>query len=246
MPVCICNECGARVVTRSRFELECEECGGGLVEEHAYDPEPEELRCVDCGATVEGGARPSDDDDTERDSFYQGRYGVGDACPRCGGELDATSSRFTPLHERPEYRLAKKAARKLMRKHGLGEAPVDVLAPAKAEGLEVVYGRFDHHGLLKDGRIEVPVDQSPAAQRFVIAHETGHWHLRHQVAESKIETEGNAFAAELVIPRAELRQTVAAGPDLRTLCARFGASRQAMVYALMDAGLMGQVAPRRV
>ena len=242
MPVCVCSECGSRVVTRSRFELECEECGGELVEEDPYDPEPEELRCIDCGATVQGGIRPRDYDDAKRDAFYEGRYGVGDTCPRCGGELDVSSTRFTPLHERPEYRLAKEAAKKLLRKHGLREAPVDVEALAKAEGLDVVYGRFAHDGLLKDGRIEVPADQSLAAQRFAIAHELGHWILRHLIAAGKVEPEANAFAAELIIPRAELRQAVAERPDLRTLCARFGASREAMVYALMETRLMGQVA----
>jgi hypothetical protein len=245
MPVCICSDCGAKVITRSRFELECEECGGELVEEDAYDPEPEELRCVDCGAKVAGGARPHDEDEADRDEFYEGRYGVGDACPRCAGELDASTSGFTPLHERPEYRLAKEAARKLMRKHGLTEAPVDVEALARAEGLEVVYGAFAHEGLLIDNRIEVPVSESLAAQRFLIAHELGHWHLRHRIAESKIEPEANAFAAALVIPRAELKRVVESGPNLGALCRQFGASREAMVYALMGAGVMNKVGVRR-
>lgn len=245
MPVCICTDCGARVVTRSRFELECDECGGELVEEDSYDPEPDELRCVDCGGKFAGGARPRDEGEDERDEFYEGRYGIGDSCPRCGGELDVAGAPFTPINERPEYRLAKEAARKLMREHGLTEVPVDVETLARAEGLEVVYGRFAHQGLLNGDRIEVPVGETPAAQRFVIAHELGHWHLRHRVADVKIEPEANAFAAELVIPRGELREAVAARPTLRELCRRFGASREAMVYALMDARLMGEVARRR-
>jgi hypothetical protein len=244
MPVCICSDCGKRVTTRSRFELECEECGGELVEEDAYDPEPEELRCVDCGARATGGARPRDEDDSERDEYYQGRYGVGDACPRCGGDLDASTAVFTPLHERPEYRLAKEAARKLLRKHRQ-QTPVDVEALARAEGLQVVYGTFTHEGLLIGDRVEVPESESPAAQRFLIAHELGHWHLRHLVAESKIEPEANAFAAELVIPRAELKRAVDESPTLAELCRQFGASRQAMVYALMGARLMNKVRARQ-
>lgn len=245
MPVAICAECGKRVTTRSQFERECDECGGELVEEDAYDPEPEELRCVDCGAKVTGGAPLRDEDDPDRDEYYEGRYGVGDTCPRCGGELDAATGPFTPLNERPAYRLAREAARKLVRKHGPTESPVDVVALARAEGLEVVFGAFAHEGLLIEDRIEVPVSESPAAQRFLIAHELGHRHLRHRVVESKIEPEANAFAAELVIPRAELRRAVESQPSLKELCRKFGASREAMVYALMDARLMNKVGRQR-
>src|SRR4051794_28258442 len=97
MTVCICQHCGAEVKLRSQYELdgECPECGvAALVAEDAYDPEPAELVCADCGYQVEGGApaggRNSDD------AFYAGRLGVDDPCPRCGGTLDPSAAPRSP------------------------------------------------------------------------------------------------------------------------------------------------------
>lgn len=123
---------------------------------------------------------------------------------------------------------------------------VDVEALAVDEGLKVDRGRFSHEGKLDGDTIEVPLDESEAAQRFLIAHELGHWHLRHhyQVTDAKIEPEANAFAAELIIAQDELRKAVNNGLSLRELCRRFGASREAMVYALMSSKLMNKVVPK--
>jgi len=243
VPVCICGECGRRVTTRSQFEVDCPECGAeeALVPEDAYEPEPSELVCVDCGFRVEsGGRRRASDDD-----FYEGRFSVDDSCPRCEGVLDPDGGRRKTAREQPEFKLAKAAARTLVAKHKLSGPKIDVEALALAEGLEVVRGRFDHQGKLEGATIQVPENESEAAQRFLIAHELGHWHLRHQyqIADDKIEPEANAFAAELVISTSELREAVKGGLTLRELCGRFGASREAIVYALMSARLMNQVRP---
>src|SRR5687768_3255229 len=136
MAVCICRECGARVVTRSRFEVDCPECGGELVEEDAYDEEPEELVCVDCGYRIQGGGRGRATDD----DFHEGRLSVDDPCPRCEGVLDPDRGRRRTVREQPEFKLAKAAARNLVAKHGLSGAKIDVEALAIAEGLKVVRG----------------------------------------------------------------------------------------------------------
>lgn len=242
MAVCICKVCGEEVTTRSPFEVDCPECGAedALEEEDAYDSEPQELVCVDCGYRVQGGGREYEDDA----SYEGGRFTVEDPCPRCEGVLDPDAGRRRGVREQPEFKLAKAATHKLVAKHGLGGQKIDVEALAIAEGLKVVRGRFAHQGMLNGDVVEVPADESPAAQRFLIAHELGHWHLRHQVADDKIEAEANAFAAELVIGRAELREAVKAKPTLPELCRRFGASRDAMFYALMSARLMKQVSAR--
>jgi hypothetical protein len=239
MAVCICEECGARVTTRSKFEVDCTECGAeeALVPEDAYDPESTELVCVDCGYRVEGGGRGG-----HENADYAGRLSVDDPCPRCEGVLDPDGRRGA-VRDQPEYKLAKRAAEALIRKHGLRGPQIDVTALAEAEGLRVVGGRFPHQGLLVGDTVEVPEDEPLVAQRFLIAHELGHWHLRHQVPEAKIEREANAFASELLVPRDALRAAVQTRPTLAELRRHFNVSRDVIVYALMDARLIDRVRP---
>jgi hypothetical protein len=72
---------------------------------------------------------------------------------------------------------------------------VDVIAIARAAGLQVVFGPFDHAGMLIDGTtIEVPDKDPKTRQRFTVTHELGHVTLRHHVPADKLEVEANAFA----------------------------------------------------
>ncbi|HMJ01169.1 MAG TPA: ImmA/IrrE family metallo-endopeptidase [Gaiellaceae bacterium] len=241
MAVCRCRECGARVVTRSRFEVDCSECGAeeGLVAEDAYDPEPEELRCSRCAYVVEGGGI-----DEEHDDDYAGALTVDDPCPRCGGELvpkTASPGPTTTVSEKPESGVARAVARRLLMQHWTGEMPVDVDRIAKAVGLKVVRGPFRHQGMLRDGVVEVPESEASTAQRFAIAHETGHHELRHQVSSEKIEREANAFASELLLPRQVLKRAVEAGTHLDELRDLFQVSREALHWALQDARLLNKI-----
>jgi Zn-dependent peptidase ImmA (M78 family) len=123
--------------------------------------------------------------------------------------------------------------------------PVDVVALARVSGLTVIIGSFEHSGVLRDGTtIEVPSRDPPLRQRFTVAHELGHATLRHDVPEDRIEVEANAFAAELLLPRAALRQAVSDGLGFRAIAQRFEASRQATLYALAGAGLLERLAKR--
>jgi Zn-dependent peptidase ImmA (M78 family) len=105
-------------------------------------------------------------------------------------------------------------------------------------------------------------DRTAARQRFTMAHELGHWELRHSENEeippdsqgfagafenegetegrSPVEVEANCFAAELLMPSAWLkkeRKPVPAGrPD--ALAALYGVSREAMFYQLMRCNLI--------
>jgi Zn-dependent peptidase ImmA (M78 family) len=97
--------------------------------------------------------------------------------------------------------------------------------------------------MLVGDTVEVPDGEPAVAQRFLIAHELGHWHLRHKVAEGKIEREANAFASELLVPRDELRGAAKARPTLVELRRHFNVSRDVIVYALMDARLINSVRP---
>lgn len=248
MTVAVCRDCGARIPVRSSFELggECPECGAddALVAEDTYDPEPLELVCCDCRSRFDGGpvgTGPSHDD-------HGGRYTVEDACPFCStpdgaGELVPVES-FVAPRTQPDTPVARAAALALWREHG-SLVPVDVFAIAGAAGLTVTVGSFDHAGLLRDGAvIEVPRRDPLPRQRFTVAHELGHATLRHQVPEDRIEVEANAFAAELLLPRPALTQAVSAGLGFAALAERFQASRQATLYAVSGAGLLGALAGR--
>ncbi len=249
MTVAVCRICGARSPLRSDFELEgeCPECGAdeALVAEDAYDPEPLELICADCRARLDGGPAgvgPGGEGD------HEGRYTVEDPCPFCStleeaGELVPVET-FTEPRRQPDTPVARAAAERLWRTHG-ADVPVDVFAIARATGLTVIVGAFDHAGLLRDGTvIEVPSRDPPHRQRFTVAHELGHAVLRHEVPEDRIEVEANAFAAELLLPRPALTEAVSAGLGFRAIAEHFAASRQATLYALTGARLLERLAGR--
>lgn len=249
MTVAVCRVCGARVALHSDFELdgECPECEAdeALVAEDAYDADPLELICCDCRARFDGGPAGTG---PAGDADHEGRYTVEDACPFCStpegaGELVPVQT-FTEPRRQPGTPVARAAAARLWRAHG-SEVPVDVFAIARDTGLTVIVGAFDHAGLLRDGTmIEVPSRDPLTRQRFTVAHELGHATLRHEVPEDRIEVEANAFAAELILPRSALSRAVSAGLGFRAIADRFGASRQATLYALAGAGLLGKLAGR--
>jgi hypothetical protein len=246
MTVVVCNVCGHRGSLASRFELEgeCPECGAeeALVLEHAYDPEPLELICVDCRARVAGGPVSSSHSHPD----HEGRYTVEDPCPFCS--IEGERGELVPLEDltaprsQPETPLARAAARKLWLEHGR-KIPVDVATIARAAGLTIKVSPYPHDGQLRDGNIiEVPEDQPTTRQRFTIAHELGHATLRHTVAHDKLEIEANAFAAELLLPREKLREAVGQGLTFQAIAERFLASREATLYALKSANLLAKVA----
>jgi predicted RNA-binding Zn-ribbon protein involved in translation (DUF1610 family) len=236
----ICRECGARVVLRSRFEENCTECGSEDLEAvDAYEPVEHELRCEYCGYSVDTSIRPdaewaSEDDDTPTS--------VDDPCPICGHAL-VPRSEARGVRDVPEYKLAREAARKLHRDHDIPGPPYELEPLAANLGLEVKVGGYGHDGMLAGATVEIPASAAPAVRRFALAHEIGHFVLRHEGERGKVEPEANALASELLIPREELLHAISSGPSVRALCARFGVSRQAMVYAVMAAKAVGQVRP---
>lgn len=246
MTVCVCRSCGHRAVLRSQFEqFFCPECGSEdtLEPEDAYDPEATDLVCAACRYRVDARATG---DEAESSTLTPE-----DPCPRCGhralGPARAVSRVGVAQREvstEPEYTLARGAAERVLERYWTGEMPVDVEKVAKAMGLQVVTGGSEHQGRLSGKVIEVPDTEARVAQRFVIAHEIGHHELRHQVPESKIESEANAFASELLVPRARLRRAVEVGLSLRELRQHFDISSEALTYALSSAGLLQKISSR--
>ena len=130
--------------------------------------------------------------------------------------------------------------------------PVDVGKIAEGQFLQVVRsGRGEHRGraMLSDGTISLNAADAPAAQRFSIAHEIGHYVLRHDgftfsphedpesdgYAEDPVreeEREADHFASTLLAPPQWLRRDVKAGRTLRELAILYQVSQEAMIIAL--------------
>lgn len=144
--------------------------------------------------------------------------------------------------------------------------PVDVEGLARRLGADVRIRplELDLSGLVQrrgsGAIIGVNSRHSPQRQRFTLAHELGHWLMGHgdtvvdnirrrdevsSTATDAEEIEANAFAAELLMPKAWIEGDVGRrllGPmdeDVVTsLAQRYDVSSEAMTYRLMNLGLM--------
>ena len=119
----------------------------------------------------------------------------------------------------------------------LGEVPVPVVRIAAALRIRVVETAFTESGLAglivvdaAERTIYVSRSDPPARQRFTIAHELGHFWMHMRSGDVRgfkdfgpqlafrsdnnltaLEREANAFAAELLMPRAQVRQLARQG-----------------------------------
>lgn len=161
----------------------------------------------------------------------------------------------------------------LLATHGLTRPPIPIEKLAQNLGVELRYEPFEHKGdqvsgmLFRDkGRsvIGINSNESPARQRFTIAHEIGHLQLhddsihfdtpvevffRNQLSSKSVdhkEIEANAFAAELLMPEKFVKaqfnlESGSCNSDedlVEVLAKRFSVSTQAMTFRLMNVGLM--------
>jgi Zn-dependent peptidase ImmA (M78 family) len=153
------------------------------------------------------------------------------------------------------------------------ELPVPVERIARELGVDVVSKPLatDVSGLLirpAEGATAIVVNErhAPVRQRFTIAHELGHLQLhkgrplvvdhvrvnlrdaRSRAAVDIEEIEANAFAAELLMPRAlilaamhRVLDSTPAGQLAADLAHGFGVSKEAAEYRLVNLGIRGQV-----
>jgi len=167
----------------------------------------------------------------------------------------------------PQKTLARQLAAALVKKHKITAPEVDVEALARKCGLEVAYVDVDGElsGQLYPDVPEMVVNargRRRERQRFTIAHELGHWQLRHHLlgelpedtlgysgafedessyeGRSPVEIEANTFAAELLMPSSWIRRLQ---KPLKTgapqqLAQVYGVSEQAMFYQLMHCRLI--------
>ncbi len=161
--------------------------------------------------------------------------------------------------------LARARAEQLVASLGLSEPPIDVNSIARALGLRVVEADLgpDASGLLVsqpgDVCIVVHEPDHKHRKRFTIAHEIGHFVLRHQfenggrvhvdrgtivsyrgprasMGVDPKEIEANQFAASLLMPSAILRRRAPdralSDRDIEDLARAFEVSEQAMTIRL--------------
>lgn len=158
---------------------------------------------------------------------------------------------------------ARETARAVLRKNRISKPPVQPELIAKVEGLEVhlvMTWPDTVSGLLlrESRRIGVNGRHARARQRFSLAHELGHWFLRHdfpwhertvtideppeQMSEDEHyklqENEANEFAGELLAPREMLKQALGRTRDTDELAELFGLSSEALWIRILRHNLL--------
>jgi Zn-dependent peptidase ImmA (M78 family) len=157
---------------------------------------------------------------------------------------------------------AEQAARSLLQRMGVGSFPVPVEGIAKRLGVVVQVVPLDDHlsgmAFVKEGHSVIVVNAShhPNRQRFTLAHELAHHVLHKEYLAENVhvdtavltrnerssagidskEVQANAFAAELLMPQAQLRRLgkVDVNDEVRMadLARRFKVSTSAMAVRL--------------
>ena len=153
------------------------------------------------------------------------------------------------------------AAEELLAAADVKEPAVNVAHIARSCGIRIVAQPLDDSlsGAileLEDGPvIAVNEDQAPGRQRFTIAHELGHYLLRHHdrfhvdlSAHAEAgeppgynwlhERQANEFAADLLMPAGMVRREAIKAKSPRSLARRFRVSPVAMSYRLINLGLV--------
>lgn len=165
---------------------------------------------------------------------------------------------------RPSRELAELKATALLSRAGFAKPPVDVEECARAAGIAMVMrsdlgvGSRDDTSAVLMQRGEVltaliNARQSPARQRFSLAHEIGHWVLERTPSSSELapiasrsrrynelERICDYFAASLLMPRRWMQQFVAEGRTAGELAKLFDVSMPAMSARMRELDLATQ------
>lgn len=149
------------------------------------------------------------------------------------------------------------STREAMRQAGVLGVPVDVTRVAAALGLRVLYepmtdemsGYLERRGA--DWVVGVNSRHSGVRQRFTIAHEIAHFVLhrrqqqefrdviftRRSMDRDDMERQADAFAAQLLMPDADVINDVRSGiTNVNVLAERYNVSALAMKYRLINLG----------
>lgn len=150
----------------------------------------------------------------------------------------------------PEIRsgLAKKIAQRVLKQFGatIPPVPVEDIARKLGFGLEIrelppgVDARLVSVSPAKV--IHLARGQAAVRHRFSMAHELGHHFLGHSHGDGKAaEAEANAFAGELLIPRAWLARDLKQGLSIAEVVERYQVSREVVFIAAKSGRLLGRL-----
>jgi Zn-dependent peptidase ImmA (M78 family) len=151
---------------------------------------------------------------------------------------------------------AREMARSVLRKYQIIHPPIDVTAIAQQEQLTVRVMQTWPAGvsglLLRDDHlIGLNGKHSLRRRRFSLAHELGHWFMRHDLpwhdvdvsidnppspnaaGRDSLEGEADEFAGELLVPRSVLKQALKGTADRAALAELFGVSEEALWVRLL-------------
>jgi len=165
-----------------------------------------------------------------------------------------------PRTERAD--VVERKALEVLRRFGLGEPPVALEDICRAEGLAVCSRPFDYvAGLFVNDDvfpvIVVNSRQPSTRQRFTVAHELGHYYLRHKRSSfaepggaSRQERDAERFAANLLMPAAWVRRYWTTYGDnaenrVSIIAALFDVSRAALRVRLKELSLDGPAGKAR-
>lgn len=159
---------------------------------------------------------------------------------------------------------AEKAARAALRKSGIDSIPVDLHAVCKAFSLTCIERQLDSElsgmSFVREGIRYVVVNSEHHLnrKRFTIAHEIAHHVLHSDYLEKNVhvdtavlrrdelssegvyskEIEANSFAAELLMPQAEVKKLtsidLADEDEVSQAAAKFGVSATALTYRISN------------
>lgn len=144
--------------------------------------------------------------------------------------------------------LAKKIAQRVLKDCGVIKPPVPVEEIAARLGFKLeirdLPDGVDARLVSSDSAkvIQLARGQATVRHRFSIAHELGHHFLGHSHGERKAaESEANAFAGELLVPRAWLARDLKQGFSIAQLVERYRVSREVVFIAARDGHLLGRL-----
>ncbi len=187
------------------------------------------------------------DPDCGHEWFETSRLAEGADCIECGGptalvdrdddfDIEEEASKTAAGRSGPRFAYARSAAQALLRRHAIDLLPIPVNEIADREALAVVESTSlgsNIRGRLVGDVIEIASGDSAVVKRFSIAHELGHHSMGtvHNQGRDE-EREADAFASELLVPRAKLREHLKNTIDVRELAGRFFVSQQVMRIAI--------------
>ena len=158
----------------------------------------------------------------------------------------------------PNYQKAKDEALRLLNTFEIKDPVIPVAEIAQREGITIKYFKPDDNEKLQkvsgffdpvSKTIYINSDDASTRQMFTIAHELGHFELKHEpeqfdvlyrfatpIDKNPIEQEANTFAANLLVPEEMLRKVIEkynlTSNDFIALANIFGVSPEVMRYRL--------------